>query len=1205
MAGKSSAKWPPDETFTPDQMKDPSNWPNDPGYSYLGGGNGQWGYYHFIPKQTGMLTLRPDEKASGMSIDLAWRYTRGDDRVRIAVTDSGIEWENAELIDRAYINQVELDKHRPLKADGKACGGTGELAGFDCNDDGIFSASDYKDTPSLLPPPTGDRPRGDANQNGVLDAGDLIINFSDGIDDDKNGYVDDISGWDFMKDDNDPYDDTRYGHGTGEAEDSTSEGNNGKGGIGGCHRCRFIPMRVGDSFIADVTAFGQAVVYATDNGARVVQCALGTINMNKFAQQAMDYAYANGVLLIASMADENARHHNMPAAANHTLPVHAIEYGPGSKVTNAETFLEFNTCTNFGGQNFLSASSTSCSSGAVGETSGISGLLFSAALKYSLNPPLTAGEAQQLLINTADDIDVPESRTQEPKYYWSQKGFDQRFGFGRVNANTTVEWIKQGKIPPEIDMVYPYWFQVLYKDQVSGPIEIKGTISAKRATSYDYTVEWAPGVQPLDGEFKAIAGQNNIPGSMVTGKEGVITSFDIRSIDPTHPPDSDSPHGENKYTITVRIRATAHYGGKIGDVPAQMRRTYYVYSDPDLVKGFPYYVGESGEASPKLADIDGDGIRDILYATGGGRLHVLRVTPKGPVDMPGFPFVADRVDGLAHKPLDGKPNYLKSAAYDKGKVDPALAADAFTEAPAIADMDGDGKPEIVLSTWSGWIYVVQKDGSRRPGWPIRLPDIPSCPLDGKKPAGPCTSTAAIIDQGAFGSPVLEDMNKDGKLDIVQSAFDGKVYVFGLDGKVLDGWPVELHYTGKLSPEPQRGRILATPTVADFNGDGYPEVIVGSNEKLGQGKQSGGVYMIDGRGTKAGATPYLPNWPVTMTSFHLFPVVAEGVPNSPVVGRFDGKLAAVAHGNASSPMLLPLDPGAQPMLNTTPPNVLPVSVDPETGMPRKGLAPSATFGELTKAYRPNTMFPLFAQPSLADVDQDGTLDVITAGGSLNLAIQLQGGVAMGQAPGEHLVAVWSGKTGNMLPGSPFVLEDYSFFNSQAIADLDGDNYPEIIHGSGSYYLHAWNGCGKEPPGWPKFTGQWIIPTAAVGDLDGDNKLEVVTGTRNGWLYAWHTTGKSDNLVAWESYHHDNRNTGNADVKLDQGDPTKKASQPLTNEICAVMLNPAGDNQGAVKPGGGCLADCSVGSDRQRGKSRGLAALAILGLAWGARRRRSRS
>ena len=166
-----------------------------------------------------------------------------------------------------------------------------------------------------------------------------------------------------MKADNNPYDDTRYGHGTGEARDSTATGNNGKGSIGGRPKCRFIPMRVGDSFITDVNLFAEAVVYATDNGAKVVQCALGTLNMNRFTQAALDYSHSKGVLNVISMADENARHHNMPAVANHTLPVHAITFSPGTRITNVKTFLSFNTCTNYGGHNFLSVSGEGCSSG--------------------------------------------------------------------------------------------------------------------------------------------------------------------------------------------------------------------------------------------------------------------------------------------------------------------------------------------------------------------------------------------------------------------------------------------------------------------------------------------------------------------------------------------------------------------------------------------------------------------------------------------------------------------------------------------------------------------------------------------------------------------------------------------------------------------------------------------------------------------------
>ena len=51
--------------------------------------------------------------------------------------------------------------------------------------------------------------------NGKADPEDLILTCSDGVDDDGNGFTDDISGWDSFAGDNNPYDDTRFGHGTG------------------------------------------------------------------------------------------------------------------------------------------------------------------------------------------------------------------------------------------------------------------------------------------------------------------------------------------------------------------------------------------------------------------------------------------------------------------------------------------------------------------------------------------------------------------------------------------------------------------------------------------------------------------------------------------------------------------------------------------------------------------------------------------------------------------------------------------------------------------------------------------------------------------------------------------------------------------------------------------------------------------------------
>jgi MYXO-CTERM domain-containing protein len=128
----------------------------------------------------------------------------------------------------------------------------------------------------------------------------------------------------------------------------------------------------------------------------------------------------------------------------------------------------------------------------------------------------------------------------------------------------------------------------------------------------------------------------------------------------------------------------------------------------------------------------------------------------------------------------------------------------------------------------------------------------------------------------------------------------------------------------------------------------------------------------------------------------------------------------------------------------------------------------------------------------------------------------------------------------------------------------------------------------------------LPTPAVGDLDGDGKLEVAVATRDGWLYVWHTGATEDSIVEWESFHHDNRNTGNLDTKLEQGKKNRTKKPTLDASMCRTKTKTSGtpgDVPIGTPPGCGCrVADAS--------EPRG--ALALLGLAalLGVARRRSR-
>ena len=153
----------------------------------------------------------------------------------IAILDTGIRWQNTELVNKVRLNQGELPL--PQHANGSNC------ASYDCNGDGAVQRQRLRRRPARL----GERRRrhlghGGTNADTFLDASDLIATFSDGTDADANGYVDDIAGWDFFDDDNDPFDASSCcsanGHGSGRAEEALAQTNNAAGQTGLCPRCQ-------------------------------------------------------------------------------------------------------------------------------------------------------------------------------------------------------------------------------------------------------------------------------------------------------------------------------------------------------------------------------------------------------------------------------------------------------------------------------------------------------------------------------------------------------------------------------------------------------------------------------------------------------------------------------------------------------------------------------------------------------------------------------------------------------------------------------------------------------------------------------------------------------------------------------------------------------------------------------------------------------
>jgi hypothetical protein len=114
----------------------------------------------------------------------------------------------------------------------------------------------------------------------------------------------------------------------------------------------------------------------------------------------------------------------------------------------------------------------------------------------------------------------------------------------------------------------------------------------------------------------------------------------------------------------------------------------------------------------------------------------------------------------------------------------------------VADLDGNGRFEIVVGSWDGRMYVWGDDGRLVPGWPIEVQD-------------------QIISSAA-----LADVDGDARLDIVVGCKDGRLYGWTANGDPLPGFPYDL-----------RDHVFSSPWIGDLDGDGRADIVVGANNGL--------------------------------------------------------------------------------------------------------------------------------------------------------------------------------------------------------------------------------------------------------------------------------------------------------------------------------------------------------------------------------------
>ena len=125
-----------------------------------------------------------------------------------------------------------------------------------------------------------------------------------GIDDDLNGFIDDVHGWDFANNDNDPYDDDYSGHGTHSAGTIGAMANDGIGIAGVNWNVKIMPLKFFDG-----NGFGEtpnaihAIHYATRMGAHIISNSWGEMEYNQELKDAISAANDSGILFIAAAGD--------------------------------------------------------------------------------------------------------------------------------------------------------------------------------------------------------------------------------------------------------------------------------------------------------------------------------------------------------------------------------------------------------------------------------------------------------------------------------------------------------------------------------------------------------------------------------------------------------------------------------------------------------------------------------------------------------------------------------------------------------------------------------------------------------------------------------------------------------------------------------------------------------------------------------------
>jgi subtilisin family serine protease len=868
-------------------------------------------------------------------------------------------------------------------------------------------------------------------------AGILIADIDVGVQldhPDLAAQFDKAQAFDFYQGDSDPTSDTANAHGTNVAGVLAAQADNGLGIAGVAPGAKILPLRTSDNILHQGQRLAQAIVYAADHGARVMSMSLGADSFGSQLRAAVRYAHRKGSVMVVASGNEFHFHHHYPQLMDEVLAVGGLNPdSANSTALNPSTatvgtrfdvkaaYADFGPhldvvaptqvpTAEWGGGNILNWSGTSA---ATPHVAGTAALVLGRA--KSLGIELSAGEVIQLIRMTATDMTASDQGF--------APGWDRLSGWGRVDAGAAVAAVKPETIPPVPDLTAPEWYEPI---RGGGAVRVRGTVTAR--TAMNWTLEIGDGEQPAQW-------------SRIAGGSGTIISERLKDLRPG--------------THTLRLTVKDARGNRGED-----RAFFRILDDPSLRRPTPLRLGTSGESSPQLAQLDRDPGLEIVLATADGRMTVLdgrtlkpeRGWPRWMHSSPGTKAIAKRIGtvrpGFLATPavgdvaggpapeivaagLDGRiyawsarGRRIRGFPYsirirrptEKGQLDATIYG-----SPALADLDADGKLDIVAGAADQHVYAVKGTGRDLAGWPVLARD------------GEHGNVAKIL-----ASPAIGDLDGDHSPDVVQATGEaygstpsttGRVHAFDARGKPLPGWPVKPPALAADSIPLAGEGVPGGAVLADVDGDGRDEVAVAAFTGIpqlyrgdgtavrGPGGTDSGHFEALGRGSgsDAGAPSIL-----GLGANAAFGRLAKDGPVTYLSGIVDERLAAAQSAPASR-----------------------IAFEHLAG------AWNASSGEWLAAF-PRVMegWQIIAGPAVADVDGDGAAEAIF-GGSGNVLHAFR---ADGSEP----------------KGWPKALEGW-LLAVPAIGDIDGDGKLEIVAVTRDGWLYTFDTPtdARTRTEWPAF------------------------------------------------------------------------------------------------------------------------------------------